>query len=45
MMALGVIRVSSPLGLLGIDVAICHLYQLTDGRRPLMVEHSTELLM
>jgi hypothetical protein len=45
MAALGVIGSSSSLGFLDVGVAVCHLYQLTDGRRPLMVELSTKLLV
>ena len=45
MAALGVIGVSSPLGILSVGISVCYLYLLAHGRRPLAVELSTELLM
>jgi hypothetical protein len=44
-MALVAIRVGSPFSFLGIDVAICYLYQLTDGRGPLAIHLFAKLLM
>ena len=45
MMAFRAIEESGPLGLLGFGIAICSLYQLTNGCRPLLVVLSLELLM
>jgi hypothetical protein len=45
MMALRAIRLCGLLGFLDVGVAVCYLYQLTDGCRPLAVEFSPELLV
>jgi hypothetical protein len=39
------IRTGSPFGFLGVDVAVCYLYQFTNGHGPLAVQLSTELLV
>ena len=45
LMVLGVIEASNSLNFLDVGVAICYQYQLIDGRRPLVVELSSELLV
>jgi len=37
MMALGAIEAGGPFRFLGVSVAVCYLYQLTDGHGPLAV--------